>query len=331
MPNHWLQDNFHPFIIYALIGSFLAYILVLFVIKKLQIENPRTRSQLMLLPLVIPAFTSMARVFEVAPRCFLLNINSGSQSLDSMLQGLCTASNAMAILVTPLFFLAFAFAFIRVAMGFTTSHRLIRKFGFATLATQSRIIESAQNLAYKGKIEIPQIVVTPYLFGQAFTFGYRKPVIVLSQGLIDNLDDEELEAVLAHELAHIIRKDAILNWIAVFLRDLMFFAPVTYWVYNYFADENEKASDDITLQLTDKPLAFAAALIKVWKLSPKSLWSRLMWNNFSPNPGLVKKAGTLQIRVERVMNQVDHLRQPSVGWVAGGIVTSVTGVLFLVC
>lgn len=331
MSTYWLQDNLHPFILYAFVGSFLAYFLVLFVINKFEIDNPRTRSRLMFLPLIIPVFASMTRFVEIAPRCFLVNINTGSQHIDSMLQGLCTASNATAILVTPVFFLAIGFAVMRATISFTTSRRLVMKFGFVTLNTQPRVIEIVQKLAFKGGIAIPLVVVTPQSYGQAFTFGFRKPVIVISQGLVDHLDDDELEAVLAHEIAHIIRKDALLNWVAIFLRDIMFFAPVTYWVYNYLVDENEKASDDITLQLTDKPLAFAAALIKVWKISPKSICSRLMWNGFSPNPGLVKKAGSLQTRVERVMNQDNNLRQPSVGWVAGGIITSVMGVLFLVC
>jgi len=332
MSKFWLQDNFHPFIVYAFLGSFIAYLLVLFMIKRLRIEDPRTRSQLMFLPLIIPAFTYMAaRVFEINPRCLLVATNTGSKTIDSMLQGLCTASNALAAIVTPLFFLAFAFAVIKALISLTACKRLVRKYGLATMATQPRVMTMVQHLAAKGGIDLPEVVVTTHAFAQAFTFGFRETVIVISRGLLDNLDDDELETVLAHEMAHIIRKDAFYNWIAVLLRDLMFFAPVTYWVFNYLTDEKEKASDDITLELTDKPLAFAAALIKVWRLSPKSFWANLVWDNFSPNPGLVKKEGILQSRVERVIGRVNNLRQHSVGWVTGGIVTSVMGVLLLVC
>ena len=62
-----------------------------------------------------------------------------------------------------------------------------------------------ENLCRKGNLDLPAVIVTRDSFARSFTMGYRKPVVVFSEGLIEALDDNELETVVAHELGHIER------------------------------------------------------------------------------------------------------------------------------
>src|SRR5260370_5168573 len=65
----------------------------------------------------------------------------------------------------------------------------------------------------------------------ALTFGFRRPTLLLSTWMVERLDRHELDAVLAHELAHIARRDYLVIWLATVLRDAFFYLPTSHAVY----------------------------------------------------------------------------------------------------
>lgn len=67
-----------------------------------------------------------------------------------------------------------------------------------------------QRLAAQAGCPVPEVEIGSSRLPQAATVGYRpgNSIILVSQGLIESLDDEELDAVLAHELAHLLNRDA---------------------------------------------------------------------------------------------------------------------------
>ena len=98
----------------------------------------------------------------------------------------------------------------------------------------------------------------------ALLYGIRRPTMLLSTWMIDHLDQHELEAVLVHELVHVRRRDYLLNWVALLLRDAFFYLPTSRIAYRQLHHEKELASDDLVAQSTKRPLALASALTKVW-------------------------------------------------------------------
>ena len=98
----------------------------------------------------------------------------------------------------------------------------------------------------------------------ALLYGIRRPTMLLSTWMIDHLDPHELEAVLMHELVHVRRRDYLLNWVALLLRDAFFYLPTSRIAYRQLHHEKELASDDLVAQSTKRPLALASALTKVW-------------------------------------------------------------------
>lgn len=98
----------------------------------------------------------------------------------------------------------------------------------------------------------------------ALTYGLRRPRILLSTWMVEHLDHRELEAVLAHELGHIDRRDYMVVWLATVLRDAFFYLPTTWAAYRQLQCEKEMASDDRAVAMTKRPLALASALAKVW-------------------------------------------------------------------
>lgn len=98
----------------------------------------------------------------------------------------------------------------------------------------------------------------------ALVYGIRHPTMLLSNWMLEHLDERELEAVVTHELMHIARHDYLINWLTTMLRDAFFYLPTSQRAYRQFRKEKEIACDDLVVAATQRPLALASALTKVW-------------------------------------------------------------------
>ena len=98
----------------------------------------------------------------------------------------------------------------------------------------------------------------------ALTCGVFRPTVLLSTWMVEHLDRRELEAVLAHELEHVARRDYLVIWLATVLRDAFFYVPTSWPAYRQLQQEKELACDDSAAGMTQRPLALASALTKVW-------------------------------------------------------------------
>jgi len=88
---------------------------------------------------------------------------------------------------------------------------------------------------------------------------------VLSSWMIDQLDGQELDSVIAHELGHIAYHDFAIMWLASVLRDAFWYLPSSRTAYAQMQNEKELACDDMAVTVTQRPLGLASALAKVWE------------------------------------------------------------------
>ncbi|GEM_PF-581138 len=98
------------------------------------------------------------------------------------------------------------------------------------------------------KIKKPSINLIKKDFISPFTIGIKDPTVVISKKTIQILNDTEKEILIQHELSHIKRKDNIISWLALILKDIFFFNPISYIAYNLIRLEQEKASDKLVVQ-----------------------------------------------------------------------------------
>jgi bla regulator protein blaR1 len=89
--------------------------------------------------------------------------------------------------------------------------------------------------------------------------GTLRPVILLPVATISHLSTEQVEAILLHELAHIRRKDYLLNIIQAIIETILFFNPFVWLVSGIIRREREHCCDDMVVTSTD-PLPYAKAL-----------------------------------------------------------------------
>lgn len=91
----------------------------------------------------------------------------------------------------------------------------------------------------------------------------NKPAVFLSSGLVRALEPEELQAAIAHEMAHIRRSRRPLLIITYIVRALQFFSPATLVEFRKVVEDEEKICDDAAAELTGKPSALAEVLRKL--------------------------------------------------------------------
>lgn len=132
------------------------------------------------------------------------------------------------------------------------------------LFTSSTVQAHADDLARQINGRSVQVRIVFADHPLALTCGLRTPTILLSTWIVEHLDRRELEAVLTHELAHVVRRDYLMGWLATILRDAFFYLPTSWLAYRQLQQERELACDDFTVSLTQRPLALASALAKVW-------------------------------------------------------------------
>jgi len=108
----------------------------------------------------------------------------------------------------------------------------------------------------------PAVLVTEKP-GICCSVGIFRPAVVISREFCRIMDDEELEAVLAHEFAHIERRDNLTGLLARIIRSLTFFSPAVHLAVGQYMYEREKAADDRAVRVTGNRLALASAIVKV--------------------------------------------------------------------
>src|SRR5215217_3662013 len=100
--------------------------------------------------------------------------------------------------------------------------------------------------------------------------GYFKPVVLFPIALAAQLDIQQVEAILIHELSHIRRNDYLLNLIKTGIETVLFFNPFIWLSARFINIEREHACDDLVLKFTGTPVTYAHALLKLEILKNKS-------------------------------------------------------------
>jgi len=95
------------------------------------------------------------------------------------------------------------------------------------------------------------------------TVGVIRPLILLPITALTSLSPDQLEVVLAHELAHIRRADYFWNILQTMIETLFFFHPAVWWVSHRLREQRELCCDDIAVETCHDPAVYATALLRL--------------------------------------------------------------------
>ena len=128
-----------------------------------------------------------------------------------------------------------------------------------------QLTEPRLQVVFKRLMNSLHISKTVHLFESArvsspLVIGFFKPVILLPIGLATGLSNAQIEAVLAHELAHVKRHDYLINLLQSLVEIVYFFHPALWWVSARVRQERENCCDDCAVSVCGSKLALAQAL-----------------------------------------------------------------------
>jgi Zn-dependent protease with chaperone function len=235
------------------VGLFFSSLALLFVLFKLEKYRPQRRLQIL--------FASFAVVISawsfVASSLLLCRAFIGLYQAGGDLVAVRTVFS-LAILFSVIVALPVS-ALVTLKVPGAITKRLVDDLG----EPEGAIVDMARKMANHFGISILRILQSPSGIPFAYSVGGAEGVIVISEGLVTHLDNDEIETVLAHELAHVKNHDTRLNTIVAVYRKIMFFDPFIRLLEWAIHSEKEFSADELSARETKKPLSLASALLKI--------------------------------------------------------------------
>jgi len=190
-----------------------------------------------------------------------------------------------------IYFALAIFMLIRLALGVVLGRRLDRQ---SQPIADSHALARLQFFTRAAGLRAPPRLAESELLSVPVTFGVCRPAILLPSGWRD-WEPSELDAVLAHEISHVVRRDALAERLSLLHRAIFWFSPLSWWLARHLADLAEEASDDAALaagadrtRYAETLLGFFAAL----EAAPGRVW----WQGVS-----MASAGQAEKRVDRIL------------------------------
>jgi heat shock protein HtpX len=171
-----------------------------------------------------------------------------------------------------------------------------------------RAYEVVERLAAKADIPMPKIFVIPTDSPNAFATG-RNPnhaSVAVTHGILQLLNDEELEGVLAHELGHVRNRDILTSSIAATLAGaITILARMAFWFGMGGGDRREREGGGIVMMLL---APFAAMLIQLWVSRTREYEADASGAHLTGNPYAL--ASALE-KISAASRQVPLIASPS--------------------
>lgn len=189
---------------------------------------------------------------------------------------------------------------VRRGLGMVAMRHLVARCRPLDDTNHAYLVPLANRVIEAARIRRPlEVLVLPNGVSGAFVTAGRSTRLLLSQDLLDSLSQDELEGVIAHELAHVESRDVWVVLIGGLLRDIVAWNPIGYLAFRRLTIEREFEADRRAAALTRKPLAVASGLLKVYDLRCR--------RRFATSAALpaVRRRGNVSRRVIRLIALAD--------------------------
>lgn len=199
----------------------------------------------------------------------------------------------------------------RLAAAWQFSRRLVRS---ATESVPDAVVQMFQSIVRQLNIGKRTRILMSVNVPMPAVIGWLRPVVLLPVCAVTSLTEDQLRAVLAHELAHIRRHDFLINTLQRFVESILFYHPAVWWLSARTRRERENCCDDLAIQTCGDVLSYAEALIALERSRPLS------------EPALVLGAtgGPLTQRIRRLLgHDTTNLDWQSAAIALGFVVVSI--------
>jgi uncharacterized protein (TIGR03435 family) len=185
---------------------------------------------------------------------------------------------------------------VRLALGSTAAFRLQRHSRSGDESLQSAVAALARRIGIHRPVKV---LVSSMIDGPGMV-GWWRPAILLPPSDEMGLTARQLEAVLAHELAHIRRHDYLVNIFQILTETLLFYHPVVWWISRQIRVDRELCCDDIAVRSCGDAVCYARALAILARRRAGA-----------PVFSMAATGGSLVHRIQRVLGAADGEYAPS--------------------
>lgn len=297
----------------ATVGSLVA-VLVVSILLRSVLRVPRVRSAAVIVPIAALLGAVVAsRSGLLLPT--LMTLSDADNALGPFRVGGTYVH--FAPLGWPLIGLWASIASLRILRRLVSARRLQRVARAGSPDGEANLDRVTRLVAARLHVPSPRVVVVDGCPGGAALVGVRQPTIVVDAKMVAALDDEEIEGLLAHELAHLRRRDNLLALVVGIVRDAFFFAPGGRWVFRRLCQERELAADQVAIAATRRPGALASGLLKAIDTHEPTV----MCAGFAAPAGVVA-------RVERLVSDGPRLTRLRTAAESALVAAALTGAVF---
>ena len=220
-------------------------------------------------------------------------------------------------LVSVVWFVGAFLAGLRMVAGWALSRRLVARAKVATENRwQARVATWCEELGVNKAVRflVSDAIDSPLVV------GWLKPVILWPTAALHGMTPQDVEAIIAHELAHIRRGDVLINLLQACIEVLFFHHPAAWWISAQIRAEREYCADDLAVRMLDRSesgtkLSYARALLALEE------------HRSIPLLSVAAKGGKLLDRIRRLVGVETTGHSPARPLVGGLVTTSLLGIL----
>jgi len=180
---------------------------------------------------------------------------------------------------------------LRFLVGIAYCGRLVRA---SQRIDEPRLVLGLASRAYDSGLTVVPEARESELLCVPVTMGAIRSTILLPRNWRD-WDDSKLDAVVAHEVSHVARRDALAQRLSLLHRAIFWFSPLSWWLDKHLADLAEEASDEAALSSGINRTEYAKTLLgffEALQTAPGRVW----WQGVS-----MAKAGQAEQRVDKIL------------------------------
>ena len=167
----------------------------------------------------------------------------------------------------------------------------LKRVGQKTLSLQWHDLVNALSKQLKVQKEVD--IAESSLITVPLVIGHFQPLILFPVGVINQLSVAEVEAIIAHEIAHIVRKDYLQNIVLSLIEAIYFYHPAVWWIAWLLRVEREHCCDDLAIQHCVAPIPYAKALYHIESMNQRTPIFSMPFGNKQP---------LLLHRIQRILN-----------------------------
>ena len=176
---------------------------------------------------------------------------------------------------------------LRMLGGWVLTRLLARR----AVAAVSPIVEAAaREIAQRLELQRGVAILESAAVSVPTLIGWVRPVVLLPAAALAGLSPQQLEAILAHELAHVRRHDYLINLLQSFVETLLFYHPAVWWISAEIRAERENCCDDLAVAVCGDRLVYVSALAELTSIERRAF-------------ALAATDGSLVTRIRRILGR----------------------------